>query len=137
MSMSAVGYHATIAALIAAGLLVLLQLIVADIAAIRARHTAGTPVPADFSRFYFRASRAHANTNESVAAFIAFALAGLFLSANALWLGILSWSYIACRVAHMLAYYANWKTARSTAFGLSLLALLGMLALCSLRLLAQ
>ena len=119
-------YQATLIALVAIAGLVLLQLIVADLAAIRAKHKAGIPIPPDFSRFYFRAARAHANTNESVAVFVVLALVGPILAVNPLWLGLLSWSYIACRVAHMLAYYANKKLARSIAFGLSLVALLGM-----------
>jgi hypothetical protein len=74
-------YNTTIAALVAVGGLLLIQLIVADISAIRAKHRAGTPIPPDFSRFYFRAARAHANTNESVAVFIALAIAGVLLGA--------------------------------------------------------
>lgn len=127
-------YHATLAALVATGALVVLQLLVADVAAIRAKHQAGTPIPPDFTRFYFRAARAHANTNESVAVFIALAVAGVLLAAAAMWLNALSWAYVACRVAHMLCYYMNKGLARSTAFGLSLVALLGMLVLCLLAL---
>ena len=122
-------YHGTIAALIAIGGLVLSQLIVADVAAIRAKHKAGTPIPPDFTRFYFRAARAHANTNESVAVFISLAAAGILLSASPTWLNALSWAYVACRLAHMVSYYANKKFARSVAFGLSLAVLLGMLVL--------
>ncbi|XLZ69857.1 MAPEG family protein [Massilia sp. SR12] len=121
-------YLPTLWALAAAGALVLFQLIVADVAAIRAGHQAGTPVAPDSSKFIFRAARAHANTNESIAAFLLFAVAGIMSGAAAGWLNALAWAYIACRVAHMLTYYANWKLARSTAFGLSLVALLAMLA---------
>jgi uncharacterized MAPEG superfamily protein len=130
-------YTATLGALLAVGGLLLLQLIVADLAAIRAGHKAGTPIPADFSRFYFRAARAHANTNESIAAFLALALAALFLSATAAWLNALCWAYVGCRVAHMLAYYMNMKLARSTAFGLSLVVLLGMLIVGAMALIAR
>lgn len=106
----------------------LFQLIVADLVAIRAGHKAGTPVPPDSSKFIFRAARAHANTNESIAAFMLFAVAGILSGVAAGWLNALAWGYIACRVAHMLSYYANLKLARSTAFGISLLVLLAMLA---------
>lgn len=122
-------YLPTVYAVLAAGGLLLLQLIVADISAIRVGHKAGTPIPPDFSRFYFRAARAHANTNESIAAFIAFALAGILLAAPAPWLNALAWAYIACRAAHMLAYYLNRKLARSAVFGLSLLVLTTQLLL--------
>jgi len=130
-------YQTTIAALVVAGGLVLLQLIVADLTAIRAKHRAGTPIPPDFSRFYFRAARAHANTNESVAVFIALAVAGVLVGAAPGWLNVLSIAYIAARVAHMLAYYSNQKAARSTAFGISLVVLLGMFVVCVLALLAS
>ena len=130
MTAFATEYSATLFAILSIGGLVLFQLIVADLAAIRAKHKAGTPIPPDFSRFYFRAARAHANTNESVAVFIALAVGGVFFAASPFWLGIFSWAYIGCRVAHMTAYYGNKRLARSTAFGLSLVVLLCMLILC-------
>lgn len=123
-------YQTTLAALVAAGGLMLVQLLVADVAGILARHKPGTPIPADSARFHFRASRAHANTNESVAVFIVLVMAGIFAAANPYWLGLLAWSYVACRAGHMLAYYANYPLARSTVFGLSLVALLGLLVVC-------
>lgn len=119
-------YSPTLWALGAAGALLLVQLIVADLVAIRSSHKAGTPIPPDTSKFLFRAARAHANTNESIAAFTLFAVAGILSAAPAVWLNALAWAYLACRLAHMLAYYANRKVARSTAFGISLLVLLGM-----------
>jgi uncharacterized MAPEG superfamily protein len=121
-------YQPTLWAMGVAGLLLLVQLIVADLVAIRSGHRAGTPVPVDFRSFLFRAARAHANTNESIAAFALLAAAGILSAASPLWLNGLAWAYVACRVGHMASYYANRKAARSTAFGLSLLALLGMFA---------
>jgi len=120
-------YVSTFAALLAIGVLILLQLVVADIAAILAKHESGTPISPDFSRFYFRAARAHANTNESVAVFIAAVVVGVLASASSYWLGVSAWAYVGCRAVHMAAYYANKKLPRSAAFGLSLVALLAML----------
>lgn len=121
-------YAPTILAMACAGGLLLLQLIIADLVAIRAGHRAGTPIPVDFRSFLFRAARAHANTNESVAAFALLAVSGMAAGAHPLALNALTWSYLACRLGHMVAYYMNRKAPRSAAFGLSLLALLGMLA---------
>jgi uncharacterized MAPEG superfamily protein len=121
-------YTSTIIAVGLAGGLLLLQLIVADVSAMRAGHKAGTPIPVDFSRFHFRAARAHANTNESLAAFGLLAIAGVLSGAVPGWLNALSAAYLVTRVAHMAAYYANRKAPRSTVFGVSLLVLLGMLA---------
>lgn len=119
-------YHHVITAIGATGVLLLVQILVVDFAGIRARHVPGTPVAADHGVFLFRAVRAHANTNESIAAFVLLALFGMLGGAQPQWLGILAWAYVGGRVAHMLCYYANLRLLRSIAFGISLLALLGM-----------
>ncbi len=119
-------YIPTLYALGGAGALLVALLLIADFAAIRARHPAGTPIPPDFSRFYYRAARAHANMNESIAAFACFAVVGVASAAPPFWLNLFAWIYFAGRVAHMLAYYANLKAPRSTAFGVSVAALAGM-----------
>ncbi|MDZ7591167.1 MAG: MAPEG family protein [Rubrivivax sp.] len=115
-------------ALALSGLLLVIQLLVADLTAIRHRHKAGYPIPADSSKFIFRAARAHANTNETIAAFALLALSAMLLSASPAWVNALSIAWLVCRVAHMGFYYANVKLGRSVAFGLSLLALLGLFA---------
>lgn len=84
----------TILALALAGFLLLLQRIVADVAAIRAGHKPGHPIPADSGSFVFRSSRAHANTNESIAAFLLFAVAGMLGGADPYWLNIPSFAYL-------------------------------------------
>lgn len=120
-------YGATITALGAAAALSILQLVVADVAGVRAGHVPGTPVDARHDLFLFRAVRAHANTNETIAAFILLCLFGILGGADAAWLGGLAWTYVAARVTHMLCYYADLRLPRSASFGVALLALLGML----------
>jgi len=122
-----VPYSSTIQALGATGGLLLVQLLVADVAGVRAHHGPGMPVPPDPKNFLFRAVRAHANTNESVAAFVLLALFGILSGATPSTLNALSWTYVAARVGHMGFYYAGIGLARSASFGVSLLALLGML----------
>lgn len=119
-------YHITLTALALAGLLLVVQLIIADLTAIRSKHKAGFPIAADSSRFLFRAARAHINTNESIAAFALFGLAGVLVGANPSWLNGLSVLWLTSRVAHMAFYYTNRKPQRSLSFAVSLLALLGM-----------
>ncbi|MCF6219882.1 MAG: MAPEG family protein [Robiginitomaculum sp.] len=119
-------YHLTGVAMAAAGALMLLQLLVADAAAIKAKHIPGTPVEPNHENFLFRASRSLANMNESVAVFIIFALVGILSAADPLWLGRLAWVYIAARAAYMLCYWFNIKLMRSVFFGISLFALLGL-----------
>ncbi len=120
-------YTTTICALGAMGALLVTQILVLDVAGIRAKHPPGAPVPVDHGSFLFRATRAHANTNENIAAFILLALFGLLSAANPGWLGTMAWVYVGGRVGHMLCYYANLQTLRSVAFGIGLVGLLGML----------
>lgn len=120
-------YSSTIGSLGAAGALLLIQLVVLDVAGIRAKHRPGAPVTADPADFLFRATRAHANTIESIAAFILFALYGLLSGASPQWLAAAAWTWVLARGAHMVFYYANIPIARSVSFGVSVLALLAML----------
>ena len=121
-----VPYAPTIWAMGATGGLLLVQILVLDVAGIQARHPPGTPVAADHSNFLFRATRAHANTNESIAVFILLALVGVLFGSAAGWLNTLSWVYVGARLAHMLCYYAGLQIPRSVAFAVGVLALLGM-----------
>ena len=59
-------YQYTIYAMGAMSLLLLLQLLVADVVGIRSKHTPGAAVAADHDDLLFRASRTVANTNESI-----------------------------------------------------------------------
>lgn len=120
-------YAPTIWALGLTGGLLLLQILVLDGAGVVAGHRPGMPIEADPGRFLFRASRAHANTNESLAAFILLALTGILAGATPAWVNGLSWTYLLARVGHMLCYYAGLQVPRSTSFVIGLLALVGLL----------
>lgn len=122
-------YHPTIAAMASIGALLLLQLIVADLTGIKAKHKPGHPIPPDSRSFLFRAARAHANTNESIAIFMLFAMTGMLAGANPAWLNNLSWAYVLCRAVHMAVYYLGWFLPRAIVFGLSLFVFAGMLGL--------
>lgn len=121
-------YHTMLTALALGGLLIVVQLVIADLTAIRNKHKAGYPIPADSNSFLFRAARVHINTNESIAAFALLGLAGVLLGASPGWLNGLSVLWLASRVAHMGFYYANRKPMRSLSFAVSLVSLLGMAA---------
>lgn len=120
-------YAPTIWALGAIAALFLAQILVVDFASIKARHVPGSPVPADHGNFLFRAVRAHANTNESLAGFVLLTLFGILSGASPLWLNLLAWAYVLGRAGHMACYYADVRTLRSIFFGIGLAALLGML----------
>lgn len=108
------------------GALLLIQILVADVVAIKLNHTPGYPVNPDHNSFLFRAARVHANTNESIAIFILFALFGMFSGSDDFYLNAFSVIYLVGRVAHMMFYYLDLKIARSVSFPVSLVGLLGM-----------
>ena len=108
------------------GVLMLVQLLIADATAIKLQHTPGYPVDADHKNFLFRATRAHSNTNESVAIFIVFAFFAVLTGSDAVYLNAFSALYFVSRLAHMCFYYADLKLARSISFGFILIGLVGM-----------
>ncbi len=120
-------YTSTVLALGAVATLFLVQVLVLDLVSMRARHLPGSPVATDHDNLLFRVTRAHANTNETIAAFILLALFGMLSGAAPSWLAVSAWIYFAGRVAHMAFYYADLRTARSGAFVVALLGLVGML----------
>lgn len=119
-------YSMTVQALGLTGLLLLIQMLVVDFAGMGAGHKPGHPVSPDHSNFLFRAVRAQANSNESIAVFILLALFGMLAGATPAVLGWSALVYAAGRLGHMLCYYAGIGLARSVCFGIALLGLLGM-----------
>ena len=120
-------YSVSVTALGVYGFLHLAQLLVADVIGIVRRHTPGTPVVGDHDDLLFRASRAHANTTESVGAVILIAFFAIATGASPGVSNSLLAGFVACRVVHMIAYYSDLRVLRSVAFGLGVLALLGLL----------
>lgn len=108
------------------GVLLFVQILIADVTAIKQKHTPGYPIAPNHKDFLFRAARAQANTNESIAIFCLFALFAVLSSADPDYLNAFSVLYFAGRLVHMLAYYARVALVRSIAFGVSLAGLAGM-----------
>jgi len=106
-----------------AGFTFLVQLLIADVVALKTRHTPGYPIEPDHNDLLFRSSRVLSNTNESVAIFILLVGFALLSSANPQWLNNCSVIYLIGRVSHMVFYYADLKLLRSISFGVSLLGL--------------
>jgi uncharacterized MAPEG superfamily protein len=109
--------------------LFLIQFIIYDIAALKAKHTPGHQVKEDHGSFLFRANRAMANSNETLALFVLISLFAMFSQTDADWVNACTLAYLAGRVGHMLFYYFNLSILRSLAFVVSFLAMLGMLGL--------
>jgi uncharacterized MAPEG superfamily protein len=127
MPESLMPYGSSLAAWIVVGGAYLVQTLVADLAMVRARHTPGMPIASGHGDFLFRASRAHANTNESLAAFVVLSLAAMLLGASPAWTNGFGWGFALARVGHMLAYYADQRLFRSVAFAVGFACLLGLL----------
>lgn len=108
------------------GLMLFIQLLVADVVGIKTGHIPGTIVEQSHGNVMFRVSRVFANSNESVGIFIIFLLFAFLMSANATWVNASAVVYFLGRLGHMMFYYANLKTLRSVAFGVSLLGLFGI-----------
>jgi uncharacterized MAPEG superfamily protein len=122
-------YDGTVLAWAAAAALMLVQLLVADVAGIRAGHVPGTPVEGGHDDLLFRATRALANTNESVAIFVLASLAAVATGADPGWTDGLALAWFAFRAGHAIAYWFDRRLARSVLFAGSLLALAGLAGL--------
>lgn len=107
--------------------LMVIQILVVDFTSIRRKHVPGMPVTEGHDSFLFRAVRAHGNSNESLPTFILIAVFAVAVQANPGWLNALATVFVAGRAGHMLCYYADLQIGRSIAFGIGLLAMIGML----------
>lgn len=127
MAEALVAYHSTLLAGAVLAALIFIQVLVADVASMKAKHVPGMPVTSGHANFHFRAVRALGNTNETLPLFLLLVGLALLLGANAPWTNKLVWAYVAARAGHMTFYYLRQGLARSTCFGLSLAAQAGLL----------
>jgi uncharacterized MAPEG superfamily protein len=121
-------YQATVAAAGSTALLMLIQVLIADVVGIRAGHLPGTAVPGSHSDLLFRVTRVVANTNETIGLFILLLLYCVLGGASQEYTGYGAWAYVVTRAAYALCYYFDQRMLRSIVFALSLLALAGLLA---------
>ena len=119
-------YGASVLAFGAMAALMLIQVLVADVFAILRKHVPGTPVQPDHGDALFRASRTVANTNESIAIFVCALLFCILSSASPMYTAFAAWTFVVSRALYAICYYTNQQALRSTCFGVSILALLGM-----------
>lgn len=125
-----VAYHSALVACTVLAGLILVQVIVADLAGMKARHVPGMPVTDGHGSFFFRAHRAHANTNENLGLFVLLLVTAILIGANARWVNGLAWFFVAARGAHMALYYAKQGAARGVAFGAGLFAQAALFVAC-------
>jgi len=122
-------YEVTIWCLVTMGGLLFVQLLVADVIGLTRGHTPGTALTSSHGDIHFRATRAHANTNESIASFLLLTIGGMALGVAPQYLNILAVVYCGARIAHMIFYWLNLAPLRSLSFIVSLCALLGMMVM--------
>ena len=121
MSEVFVPYLSALQGLVVLGALFIVQLLVMDVASMRAKHTPGVPVTGDHDDVLFRVARAHANTNENLPVFVLVTLTAFAVAADPWWVNGLVWGFVLARALHMAAYYADLRNLRSGAFVIGLL----------------
>jgi uncharacterized MAPEG superfamily protein len=136
MTEALLAYQSTLVACAALAVLIMVQVLVADFASIKAKHVPGMPVTEGHGSFLFRASRALGNTNETLGLFLLLVALAVVFGARAQWVGVLAWVYVAGRAGHMAFYYARKGFARSISFGVSLGAQFALLVLVVMAALA-
>ncbi len=119
-------YNVTVLVLGLSGFLFWIQLAIVDLVGMREKHPPGLLIEQDHGSFLFRSHRVLANSNESAAILIMFALFGVLCCANPTWLNGCALAYFVGRYGHMMFYYNNLKIARSVAFAIGFCGLLGM-----------
>ncbi|NND69709.1 MAG: MAPEG family protein [Halioglobus sp.] len=120
-------YEMTVYAIGVLALLLLSQLLVADVVGILSRHTPGSTIGGGHSDVLFRVSRTVANTNESIAIFVLAVLFCILSGASPTYTAYGAWGFVLSRALYAVFYYSNLQILRSTVFGISLLFLLGLL----------
>jgi uncharacterized MAPEG superfamily protein len=127
-------YHSLLAASAVLAALVMVQVLVADVAGMRVKHVPGMPVAGGHGDFHFRATRAHANTNENLPVQVLLTLLAVLLAADPRWSAGAAWAFAAARAGHMAFYYFDLRLARSIAFGVGLAAQFVLLVACLMTL---
>ena len=120
-------FQVMVAALGTMASLMLVQILVADVLAIRAKQVPGTPVKADHDSVLFRATRVVENTNENIAVFILAVIFCVLSEASPLYTAYVAWGYVLSRFLYSLCYYLNLQILRSIVFGVSLVLLIALL----------
>lgn len=116
-------YSSVFSAYLATAVLFIVQALWADVSAIRAGHDPGTAVTGGHDDPLFRATRAHANTNENLGFFIIATMAAMAYRVSPDLAGWCAWIFVAGRTIHMAAYYADLRPVRSVGFATGFVAL--------------
>ena len=121
-------YSESVIALGVLAVLMLVQLLIADVIGIKQKHIPGTSVPSDHKLLLFRATRTVANTNESIGIFLVAFVFAVLSGASTSWVGYSVWGFVIARAIYALMYYADRRMMRSIVFVFVLLSMLSLIA---------
>ena len=122
-------YAMTISAAGTLAVLMLCQLLIADVVGLRTGHVPGSLAETDHDNPLFRVTRTVANTNESIAIFVLAILFCVLSGAPAAATAYAAWAFVIARALYAICYYANLRLLRSCMFGISLIALIALLVI--------
>lgn len=84
--------------------------------------------------FVFRTHRTFMNTLENIPAILGTSFLAILVGANPFWTAVFIWTFVVCRIIHMLLYYVistnKNPSPRTYFFSLGLLANIALLGLC-------
>ncbi len=123
MSELAITYSSVLTGWVVIALMYIAQALVADLTAMRMKHTPGMPVESGHDDPLFRTTRAQANTNENLPLFVLVTGAAMLLGNSAGMTANCTWAFVAGRAIHMLAYYADLRPIRSVGFVIGFVAM--------------
>jgi len=119
-------YHALLMVSVCLVGLMFIQLLTVDVAGLVTKHIPGTAVPQNHASFLFRANRAFANTNESIALYVLLLVLLIFTGSDPLLSGYAAMTFLGGRVLHSICYWFDLRIARSITFVVILAGLLWM-----------
>jgi len=116
-------YQLTIYAMGAMVLLMLVQVLVADIVGIKFKHIPGSAIESNHANLLFRVSRVVDNTNETIAILVLALMFCILSNASPAYTAYSAWCFVVARFFYALCYYGNVQMMRSIFFVVSLLCL--------------
>ncbi len=127
-------YPGTVVAWTFTALLLLVQVLVADVTGLRRKRSPGAGVEGGHDDFLWRAERAFMNNNETLGAFVLLTLAAVGVAAEPLPVNGCALLFVTARAGHMVCYWADLRRLRSVCwiagtlalFGLALIAFIGI-----------
>lgn len=119
-------FPGTVLAWILVGVLLVVQVLVADVTGMRRKKAPGAAADGGHDDFLWRAERAYRNTNETLGAFILLTAAAIAVDAHPVAVNGLALAFAAARAGHMVCYWADLRIARSVCWAASALALAGL-----------